>query len=591
MSDMNVFDAIHGRRAIHRFTDAPIPPDVLAEIVEAARWAPYGTRDDDRTLVVLGGDEKAEFLRFVGDRLEKLLPALGEGASRQILRYARTLVNLLKDAPVLVLFYTAVRDEGPELSLPSVATAAQNMMLAAYARGVASCYMTGAIYLADDIADFLGVTGQRLVATVPLGYAASKGATRKQFPRIIWRGIEGMGQSDEWPEVEPAEVTSAARVAEGDDPEVILIIDDSPGALAQTADILRGAGYEVIVCETPAMALPCVERDEPDLVLVDAILPDLSGYEICRSIEDGKDGPLPVIITTSAYDADDERRALAVGAAAVLTKPIASHELLARVRSLLDMRGLYKDLQSHADELSAANERLRELQELRDALTHMIIHDLRTPLTNILTGLQTVEVMDYDREMSEEFIPAAIHAGLDLGDMISNLLDISKMESGELDPKLAPTPLIDIADSARERVGLLAEEADLELVTQIEDGLTACADSDLLVRVVVNLLGNAIKFTPGDGTVSLQASARDDGMVLVAVRDTGEGIPPEELPRVFEKFSQVKREGKPIRKGTGLGLTFVKMAVEAHGGEIWVESQVGEGTVFSFTLPGGSDCA
>lgn len=588
MSDMNVMDAICGRRAIRRFKDDPIPPEALAEIIEAAKWAPFGTHDDDRTLIVLGGEDKRRLLDFMEERLAALLPALGAGASNQILRYARTLVTLLRDAPALVLFYTAVGDEGPVLSLPSVATAAQNMMIAAHAHGVASCYMTGAIYLADDIADLLGMQGQRLVATVPLGYAASKGVERKQFPRVIWRGIEGMAPSDELPEPRAID-TQECSLADDADAETILIVDDSPGATAQMSDILCQAGYQVIVCEEPYMALPCVERDNPDLILVDAILPDLSGYDICRQIAALGDGPLPVIITTPAYDADDERRALAAGAATVLTKPLAPHELLARVRSLLDLRGLYQQLQRHTDELAEANERLRELQEMRDALTHMIVHDLRTPLTNIISGLQTVEMTEFDPELTAEFVPEAIRAGEDLGDMISNLLDISKMESGELEPRVEVVPLRPLADRAAERVERLAEEAGLELTLEIEEGLEACADPDLLLRALVNLLGNAIKFTPSGGRVTL-AARRDEGHVLVQVSDTGEGIPAADLPGIFDKFSQVRREGKPRRKGTGLGLTFVKMAIEAHGGEVWIESVVGEGTTFALTLPPSDDC-
>ncbi|HUS81567.1 MAG TPA: hybrid sensor histidine kinase/response regulator, partial [Armatimonadota bacterium] len=299
--------------------------------------------------------------------------------------------------------------------------------------------------------------------------------------------------------------------------------------------------------------------------------------------------PRPVVMTTSAYDAEDERRALEAGAATVLTRPVPSHELLARVRSLLDLRRLYEDLQRHADDLAAANERLRELQEARDALTHMIIHDLRTPLTNIVSGLQTVEMAEYDPDLAREFMPVAIRSGQELGHMITNLLDLSKLEAGELEPAVEPTPLADLAARAIERVEYLAEEADLELVVDIEDGLVACTDPDMMVRVLVNLVGNAIKFTPPGGTVTLEGHSRD-GEVLVAVSDTGEGIPEADLPAIFDKFSQVKRDGKPHRTGTGLGLTFVKMAAEAHGGRVWVQSTVGEGTTFYLTLPAAESC-
>ncbi len=585
---MTVLDAIRGRRSIRRFRAEDIPAQVLSEIVEAARWAPYGTHEDDRTIIVLGGEEKCRLLDLLEERLAALLPTLSEGASSQILRYARTLVPLLRDAPVLVLFYIAVGDEGPILSLPTVAVAVQNLMLAAYARGVASCYMTGPVYLADDIADHLGVRGQRLVATVPLGYPAAQGVARRQFPRVIWRGVEGVGQSDELPPPRPIPGPPSQR-PEAEAPETILIIDDSPGAVAELSELLSRSGYDVTVCERPAEAVACVQRDGPDLVLVDALLPGISGYEICRRITADNDGPRPVIITTPAYDADDERQALAAGAAAVLGKPVPPHELLARVRSLLDLRRLYRELQRHADELSATNQRLRELQELRDALTHMIVHDLRTPLTNIVTGLQTVELADYDPELAREFVPEAIRAGEDLGDMISNLLDISKMEAGELQPQAERVALQEVADRAVRRVQRLADEAGLELVVELPEDLQVCVDPDLVVRVLVNLLGNAIKFTPAGGRVTLSAQ-RDGEMVLVQVADTGEGIPAEALPTIFDKFAQVRREGKPRRRGTGLGLTFVKLAVEAHGGKVWVESTVGVGSTFYFTLPPGEAC-
>jgi len=580
---MDTLDAIRGRRSIRDFKDEPIPQEVLEEIVEAARWAPYGTRQDRRTLIVLTGEEKDEFIQFLAQRLEQLLPTMENGAPRHILAYAQSLMPILRDAAALVVVYAALSPEGPELSLTSAATAVQSLMLAAHARGIGSCYTTGAIYLADDIAEHLHMRGHQLVALVPLGYPEDGAQTRAEFPRVIW-GLPQPGTDDQPPQPAGMRVTGMGRVP-GDTEQTILLVDDSPGAAESISDILSDAGYKVVHCAEPGEAVSVFRQVQPDLTIIDAILPQVSGYEICRSIQEVADGPCPVIVTTTAYDEADELEALRAGADDVLTKPVQAHELLARVHALLRMRELYQHLDERAGELAEANDKLRELDQLKDDLTHMVIHDLRTPLTNVITGLQTLEQLEYEEELTRELVPMAIEGAEHLAEMINNLLDISKMESGQMQLHREHVLVEEVVDEALGRVGRLAEEEELELVTDIQSGLEVYADRDLLVRVAVNLLGNAIKFTPAGGSITVGAERRDDEVIVVGVKDTGDGIPEEELDRIFDKFHMVERAEAPKRKGTGLGLSFVKLAVEAHGGRVWVESKVGEGSAFFFALP------
>lgn len=581
---MDTLDAIHGRRSIRKYRDKPIPQDVLEQIIEAARWAPCGTQHDRRTLIVMVGAEKDEFIKFLSERLERLLPALAEEQPRRILQYARTLVSVLQDAAALVLFYTAAGPEGPELYLTSAAVSVQNLMLAAHAHGVGSCYTTGAIYLADEIADYLDMGGHRLVALVPLGYPADGVRERREFPRILWRGLEADSADDGPAEAADARVSGIERAPTGR-AETVLIVDDSPGAAGSIAGALRDAGYEVNQCTEPSEALEVFQQVRPDLTIVDAILPEISGYELCRRMREAADGPCPVIVTTVAYDEADELAAISAGADDVLVKPVRAHELLARVHALLRVTELYEDLEQHARELADANERLRELDKLKDDLTHMIIHDLRTPLTNVITGLQTLEQMDYDSELTHELVPMAIEGAHDLSEMVNNLLDISKMESGELELDKKLFPVEDAVREAVSRVENLAEQSELTLVYDIEQGLQIHADRDVIVRVIVNLMGNAIKFTPRGGSITIGAERREQEIIVVGIRDTGEGIPEQELDRIFDKFHQVGNEKGARRTGTGLGLTFVKLAVESHGGRVWVESKLGEGSAFYFTLP------
>lgn len=576
---IEAFEAIRGRRSIRRFREEPIPDDVLERIIETARRAPYGTRTDERVLLVLSGEPKSSLVSFLEERLESVVEAMAEGPSRQTLSYAHSLVPILDQAPVLAGVFTAVGREGPELSVASAACAAENLMVAAHAAGLATCYMTGAIYLADEIAHRCGVPGHRLISLIPIGYPAEKPGEREDFPAVIWRGFHERA-SEQIPEPPEAVVSDVERSRPGAG-ERILVVTDTPTVDAPIADCLRRAGYEVTVVG-PAEAIETFTEREPDVTIIDAILGGVSGYDLATRINDTVEGPCPVIITTPAYDAADEEQALVAGASDVITKPVRDHELLARVRALADSRALYDEVEDRAEQLAEANEQLRSLQKLRDDLTHMIVHDMRTPLTNIISGLQTVEAMEYEDEIAEEFIPEAINAGMDLQDMINNLLDISKMEAGELEPEREHFEVEGLVAETFERVGHLAREGGLDLSANVDDGLALNADRTLLKRVLVNLLGNAIKFTPEGGSVTVEAE-EEDGAVEICVTDTGPGISEEQQEKLFRKFSQLQSEQK--KQGTGLGLAFVKMAVDAHDGRVWVDSELGEGSSFCFVIP------
>jgi len=243
-------------------------------------------------------------------------------------------------------------------------------------------------------------------------------------------------------------------------------------------------------------------------------------------------------------------------------------------------------------ELERKNAELEELQRLRDDLTHMIVHDLRTPLTNLIGNLQTLEIADYDPELMPEMIPPAIEAGERLLAMVNDLLDISMLESGQLELDKSRFPVAEVVQAALSSVDALAREKGLALEQQVSPpDLVVCADREKLRRVLTNLVGNAVKFT-AEGTVQVEVSREGDaGPVHLTVRDTGPGIPEEDRQRVFEKFGQARAHREGHAHGTGLGLTFVKLVAEAHGGTVALESEVGRGSTFTVVLPaGGGPC-
>ena len=229
-----------------------------------------------------------------------------------------------------------------------------------------------------------------------------------------------------------------------------------------------------------------------------------------------------------------------------------------------------------------------ELARMREDYTGMLVHDLRAPLTAIINGLTMVRrgFAGDINEQQRELLDLANNSSLEMIGMINTLLDISKMESGQLVLNREPCSVYDIVERAVERIITSARSAKISITQDLALNLPIIdVDQDKLVRVLQNLLDNAIKFTPVGGEVIirvrlLEADQPHGPAVCWSVVDAGPGIPEEYLARIFDKFVQVGQ-----RKGTGLGLAFAKLATEAHGGAIWVESVESQGSTFSFVIP------
>jgi NtrC-family two-component system sensor histidine kinase KinB len=237
-----------------------------------------------------------------------------------------------------------------------------------------------------------------------------------------------------------------------------------------------------------------------------------------------------------------------------------------------------------------------ELMRLRDDMTEMLVHDLRSPLTAVMGSVDLMK-MFFDSRDGEGFERLRLMAEQNIDRImriINQLLDISRLESEQLPLRLEPVDVQALFEDTKIRFAPLATETQITLTVEFAPGVpSACADVSLISRVVDNLLDNAIKFTPDGGDVRLWVRGESEGdskELWVGVSDTGPGLSTEAQSRLFTKFQQVVSvEGR--RRGTGLGLAFCRLAVEAHGGRIWVESEVGEGSTFIFALPAESEQA
>jgi len=275
----------------------------------------------------------------------------------------------------------------------------------------------------------------------------------------------------------------------------------------------------------------------------------------------------------------DKVRAFSVGGVDYITKPFQFEEVEARVRTHLE-------LQRQKGALRESYEKLRSLETLRDNLVHMIVHDLRSPLTGIRNLLQILQLNLGENLAPEqkELLQSVSDSTALLIERVASLLDISRLEAGQMPLKRKSCDLREVVTMGIKSLGGLTGEHQV-ICEQPDSAALAFCDSDVTSRMVSNLVANAIKFTPVGGTIRV-ALQKQGEQIQVMVSDTGYGIPAEYREKIFEKFGQVETRSGSTKYSSGLGLTFCKLAVEAQGGRSGVESEVGKGSSFWFLLPG-----
>jgi len=386
----------------------------------------------------------------------------------------------------------------------------------------------------------------------------------------------------------------------------VLLVDDDEDYYVLTRALLsdiESERYDLEWVATYKAALEVMGRNVHDVCLLDYHLGGRTGLDLLRAALE-RDYKTPMIMLTGQGDHELDLEAMRTGAADYLTKGKTDAALLERsiryaierARALEALRkserhnaALYEKEQERSRELERAYADLRQAESLRDDLTHMIAHDLRNPLTTIIVNLDLSAMVRHDPDYDDDLprlLMTARSAGERMINMIGDLLHVSKLEAGELRPALDTLSLPALLAEKDEACRSQAEGENKTLVIHASADLPpVMADAELIGRVIDNLISNALKYTVTGGRIEISAERHDQNLV-VCVRDDGQGIPLEYHARIFDKFVQVTDSmDVPLRKGAGLGLAFCRLAVEAHGGKIWVESVPGQGSAFSFTLP------
>lgn len=364
----------------------------------------------------------------------------------------------------------------------------------------------------------------------------------------------------------------------GGERDRIFAVDDSPDNLFLLEAILSEyEQYELITFTSGSAVLKAIEEAPPSLILLDVMMPEMDGYEVTQRIRRNPALPYIPILLITAHDASSVVKGLDMGADDFLRKPLSVDELSARVRSLLRLKHSM-DAQS-------------QLITQREDLVARLTHDLRTPLVAANRVLEMAVAQKFGEvpEALRTMLSNVITNNDQLLAMTNTLLEVYRHDAGCKEMAFIEVDLVPLIESVVQQLTPLAGQSGLTLTFQPSEttgrtGGKIKGDSMELRRVLTNLIGNAIKFTDkGSITIRCDILQDDDNpaMVKIEIEDTGRGISPKEQQMVFERY----RQGDHMRAGSGLGLHLVNCIVKAHGGEVSVRSEVGQGSTFEVLLP------
>ncbi|MBI3252741.1 MAG: response regulator [Candidatus Omnitrophica bacterium] len=380
----------------------------------------------------------------------------------------------------------------------------------------------------------------------------------------------------------------------------ILIIEDDPGFRELLTGILNqmDENFEVRCGGSYREAREAIQKELPDLILLDIYLPDKDGFYFLEEFRKNGHEDIPVVLVSASGNEKDKLRGLELGAMDFINKPIAIEDIRARVAFQLRLKKITDDqkwacqktnegIKLLYKELEKKNKKLEQLDQLKDEFVSMVSHELRTPLTAIKSSLSVVYGDTEGRLSADQkrFLEISRKNIDRLARLINDVLDYEKLKSKPVGFKMAENDLNALIGETVRDFEPIAANKNLRLETEFEADLPKFAlDRDKIMQVLTNFLNNAVKFSE-KGKIRIKTARWDGDTVRVSVEDEGVGIEEENLPKLFQTFSQITNQGFRKPGGTGLGLAISKSIVEGHRGRIGAESVYGKGSTFYFILP------
>ncbi len=375
----------------------------------------------------------------------------------------------------------------------------------------------------------------------------------------------------------------------------ILVTDDEVATLKTLSAVLEDMGYGVATAVNGQEALALIRRQPFNIVIADIKLPDISGLEILETAKELNPETAVIMITghasiETAVDAINE------GAYAYILKPVTMSELetiinnaLREQRLLIENRELVESLQQSNKRLEEANKALEQVSHAKSDFMAKMSHELRTPLNSIVgfsEVLLSEKTSPIDQATRDEFFNYIHISAKHLFHLIDSILDLSKIESGKMTLESSEFDLAVLLEDVKVTVLPMLATKKQTLQVEIGDGIsTIFADEAKLKQIFLNLISNAHKFTLTKGKIKVTCQLETPHLLHSSVIDNGVGISPQDQQRIFEEFGQARRQSSGKREGVGLGLSIAKRLVELHGGKIWVISEPGCGSTFTFSIP------
>ena len=374
----------------------------------------------------------------------------------------------------------------------------------------------------------------------------------------------------------------------------VLIVDfkqDNILKIKEAFSAIPGTAYEISWLQVDESVLKKVEAEKFDVILLSYELAGINGLEILADLQ-YKELSGPVIMLADAKNEEFAPQAMRDGAYDYVIREkgfekgllVIIHNALNAFHALKEKERLQKEIAAKKSELEAANRKLQQLDKIKSDFVSNVAHEFRTPLTIIKGNVDLVNKggLGSVAPAQKEMLDGAVNIVNRLSRLVNDLLDISKIESGKMELKKEP---LDINAVIEENL-VIFDKAIKDKKQKLQKDLAKDipkinADEDKVTQVFVNLLSNAMKYTPESGQISIK-TVNLEKEIMVEVTDTGEGVAPDNLDKIFDKFTRVTAEKK---EGTGLGLPIAKDIVSLHNGRIWVKSELGKGSQFYFTLP------
>jgi len=370
--------------------------------------------------------------------------------------------------------------------------------------------------------------------------------------------------------------------------ERILIVDDETLILDMVASYVGHIGFEAVTAKNGREALERLRNEPFTILITDIKMPEMDGFELMKTVR-AEFPDIHIIAMTGHGVSYTFTDVVESGATDYVAKPFSLDEMRAKLNRVVRERGLIRDLKQKSVELEKVNEDLKRLDNLKSIFVSSLSHELRTPLT-VIKEFISLMLEGHGGTLTEdqrEYLGIAHKNILRLTNLIDTILDFSRIESGKgLQLKFETARLMEVVEDASMTLAHALEEKRITLENRLDPDMPqVLIDRNRLVEVLINLINNGMKFTPTAGkiTIDTRGVTEKRDYLKVVVSDTGIGIPPEDLPKVFDRFYQGQSTG--ISMGSGLGLAITKEIIEGHKGSIQAESRLGSGTSFVFTLP------